>query len=163
MCVDYCFNLKPLSTTSGFWRQWKLKILLQKRTLFSTYGIKTQVPEQCLHEDLGQVGVRVACYGIICRVCQGCKSRSRWEHLRAISGWAVSQKRSHMGVVLQAGQDDVQLHPLWDTHKCDYHVLSNIYSWWLVHNKCKNNFWSFSNPWKTNLLNMTRSYLFYFL
>ena len=82
----------------------------------STYSIKAQVPEQRLHEDLSQVGVRVACCGAVCGVWSCCEGRTRRKHLGAVSRRAVTQERGHVGVVLQAGQDDVELHPLWHKH-----------------------------------------------
>ena len=80
----------------------------------STYGIKAQVPEQRLHEDLSQVCVGVSCCGAVCGVRGGCETRARTKYLRAVGGGAVTQERSHVGVVLETGQDNVQLHPLWD-------------------------------------------------
>ena len=76
------------------------------------YGIKAQVPEQRLHEDLSQVGVRVARRGAVRRVWGGCEARPRGGHLGGVGGGAVTQQRGHVGVVLQAGQDNVELHPL---------------------------------------------------
>lgn len=80
--------------------------------LAPTYSIKAQVPEQRLHEDLSQVGVRMARCSAVGAVRGSCKARARRQYLRAISRRAVTQERGHMGVVLETGQDNVELHPL---------------------------------------------------
>lgn len=82
----------------------------------STHSVEAQVPEQRLHEDLSQVGVRVACCGAVRGVWGRCEGRARGKHLGAVSRRAVTQERGNVGVVLQAGQDDVELHPLWHKH-----------------------------------------------
>ena len=82
----------------------------------SPYSVKAQVPEQRLHEDLSQVGVRMSCCGAVRRVCGGCEARTGRKYFGTVSRRAVAQERGHVGVVLQTGQDNVQLHPLWDKH-----------------------------------------------
>lgn len=82
----------------------------------STYSIKAQIPEQRLHQNLSQVGVRVAGCGAVRGVRRGCEALAGGQNLGAVSRRAVTQERGHVGVVLQTGQDDVQLHPLINTN-----------------------------------------------
>lgn len=90
-----------------------------------SHRVEAQVPEKRLHEDLSQVGVRVTCGSVVSWV-----GGRRWPvgsrlHLGAISWTAVAQQRGHVGVVLQAGQDDVQLHPLEVREQQDFQFWVN--------------------------------------
>ncbi len=98
------------------WEQTLCSLSCAKHRPVCTYCIKPQVSEQCLHEDLSQVCVRVGCCGTVCGVWRGREACTRRKHLGSISRRAVAQKRGHMGVVLKAGQYNVQLHPLWHRH-----------------------------------------------
>lgn len=67
------------------------------------HSVEAQVPEQRLHKDLSQVGVWMACGGVVRRV-QWCREASSGGlHLGAVRWGTVAQQRGHVGVVLQAG------------------------------------------------------------
>lgn len=68
-----------------------------------THSVEAQVPEQRLHKDLSQVGVRMARGSVVRRVEWCREAGSRGLHLGAVCWSTVAQQRGHVGVVLQAG------------------------------------------------------------
>lgn len=73
------------------------------KNISPTHSVEAQVPEERLHKDLSQVGVRMARGGVV-RGIQRCReASSRGLHLGAVGWGTVAQQRGHVGVVLQAG------------------------------------------------------------
>ncbi|TNN33881.1 hypothetical protein EYF80_055954 [Liparis tanakae] len=97
----------------------------------STHGVEAQVPEQRLHEDLGQVGVGGAAgRGAVRSGLRGGREAAGAgaERLGPVGRGAVAQEGRHVGVVLQTGEDDVQLHPLWERTHTHTHIYTHTHT-----------------------------------